>query len=507
VRASDGSAADCGAAATLGETARANGLDFLAVVDHVTSAQGTTTVEAFEQVYALVNSLDDPGNGFVTLPGAEIFVELPDGSELGHRSLLMFGDAAALAGVRMGDLQPSGSTSNNVTECAALSDFMDGLTAAFGPALLIPHHPGVKKPMPTDWDCHDPRWAPVVEAYSEHGSSFDSTSTFDVPWSGYEASGTVRTAIDPAQYGHVLGFVAGTDNHDTHPGQTCGTDSVLDNHPYGGGLTAVVLPEGEPFDRTAIHEAFVARHTYATTGARIPLMVEVRTEDGRVSAGMGDPLTVYESDNVIVEARLPDDALAAIVEVQGYTPSGKFDMPRLTGGTFRATLTASEVSEYVYVSVSIDTARWWTEGCADGGDTNRDLLWSSPTWVTITEPDRDGDGYTESAGDCDDTNALVNPDASEACGIPDGDYDCDGVPAASDPDCAEDTAVDSGADSGDSGAGPDTDTDADSATDAPLDEDDPGCGCSSGARGSYAGWGALALALAWGLRRRHKEIA
>ena len=43
VRASDETPADCGSVADLGETALANGLDFLATVDHVTSAAATTT--------------------------------------------------------------------------------------------------------------------------------------------------------------------------------------------------------------------------------------------------------------------------------------------------------------------------------------------------------------------------------------------------------------------------------------------------------------------------------
>jgi hypothetical protein len=42
------------------------------------------------------------------------------------------------------------------------------------------------------------------------------------------------------------------------------------------------------------------------------------------------------------------------------------------------------------------------------------------------EVDGDGDGYVQSTGDCDDTDAAVNPDATEVCG--DGrDNDCDGV--------------------------------------------------------------------------------
>jgi hypothetical protein len=58
------------------------------------------------------------------------------------------------------------------------------------------------------------------------------------------------------------------------------------------------------------------------------------------------------------------------------------------------------------------------DGQTDVGGWN--LLVASP------DADNDGDGYTENLGDCDDTNAAVNPDADEICG--DGiDQDCDGA--------------------------------------------------------------------------------
>jgi MYXO-CTERM domain-containing protein len=127
--------------------------------------------------------------------------------------------------------------------------------------------------------------------------------------------------------------------------------------------------------------------------------------------------------------------------------------------------------------------------------------------VRIAEPDADGDGYTPSSGDCDDADAGANPAADEACAEPEADRDCDGAPAASDTDCIEDTAVDSGAASADTGAGPTPDTDTD--TVEPSDEAPP-CGCASGppnARGATAVWATLALALAAHLRRRHQESA
>jgi hypothetical protein len=440
IRASDETPADCGSVADLGGIALANGLDFLATVDHVTSAAATTTEEAFEMVFQGVNDLHDPPGGFVTLPGAEVFVELPGGAELGHRSLLLFGTKATLSGVTMGDLQPSGSLSNEVSHCAALSAFMNGLESAFGPALLIPHHPGVDKPMATDWSCHDPRWAPVVEAYSEHGSSFDSASGFDPPWSGFAASGTVREALDPAVHGHRLGLVGGTDNHDTHPGDVCRTDTVLDHHPYGGGLTGAVLEVPGSFDRVGLYEAFRARRTYTTTGPKLPVVVEVVGGPEAATATMGEELVLPPDTGVSVQVRLPAADDWTVSDVVALGPTSQWHLERTEAGHWEVWIPPDELESYVLIDVFVDGTLWFEDGCADGGDDAMEHLWLSPVWFGSAEPsvvDVDDDGVSVEEGDCDDTNPFVYPGAPEACHMEGADHDCDGVPSQLDPDCDE----------------------------------------------------------------------
>src|SRR5262249_30028684 len=142
----------------------------------------------------------------------------------------------------------------------------------FGPMLLLPHHPALQSPMATDWSCYDAHFSPSVEVYSEHGSSEGGGSTFDPPWSTYVQSGSVDWALDPEGPDLELGFFGGTDSHDTKPGSVCDRDLMQLQFPYGGGLTVAVLPDGQRFDRAAIHDALVTRHTYETSGPLMPVV-------------------------------------------------------------------------------------------------------------------------------------------------------------------------------------------------------------------------------------------
>lgn len=498
---------DCGSYLDVVTTARENGLDFLAVVDHVTSARATTDAVSWQAVYDVVLAGNDEENGFVTIPGAEIFVEHDGGVDYGHKSLLLFGDDATLAGFTMSDAQPSGSTSNEVSACGDLTTFMDGLTAEFGDALLLPHHPGVDKPMPTDWACHDPTYAPAAEVYSEHGSSLDRHSDFDVSWNGYdvEYQCTVEEALDPAIWDIKLGFAAGSDNHDTHPGDVCRMDSVLVNHPYAAGLTAVVLDEGASFTRAAIYEAFQARRTYATTGPMLPVVV-VYASGGETLGGMGEAWDWAAAADLDVTVRVPAELEAAVVGVTLQGPGVSWPATAAGDGAYTVTIPAADVPAYLFPDVSVSGAAWWPEGCQTGGDYDEEHVWVSPTWFAggTTPVDVDEDGYAE-AEDCDDNDPRINPGAVEGCHNSKDD-DCDELVDELDPDCA-----DTGEDTGDSGqdSGEDTDLpdsgDSDEPTDSPADTGTPPAPAGHrfcGAPLAPAAW--LSLASLAMLRRRRR---
>lgn len=509
----EGQPASCGAFAEYGATARTNGLDFVGTVDHVNKTAGERPSRVdFENVLKAVNGLNEDG-AFVTLPGAEVFFELEDGTELGHKSLLLFGDEATLATLELQDLQGSPMETSMVADCAAIATFMATLTATWGPALLIPHHPGAQKPMATDWTCHDASFGPLVEVYSEHGNSVreeDLEAGYDPLWSGYVPEGVAHAALDPDGHALQLGFAGGSDNHDTHPGQTCALDTVRTEHWYGGGLTVALIDPATTFTRAALHEAFAARRTYATSGPRVPAVVTYTT-DGGATLGMGEALADWDprtDGGLDVEVRLPASAAAAVVEVALVSPTDRVAMTADGNGGWTSRVDAAEVEPWYYAHVVLDTDVLWEEGCEDGQNENAgvddrlDHLWLSPTFFGAGDPvdcDADDDGHDDAlcgGDDCDDADATAFLGATEACD--DGaDDDCDGDADAADSDCVQDTG-DTGdtADSGEGDSGADTD-EADSGDEPPTSRCD-GCTTGAGSPGSFL----AALAALTLLRRR-----
>jgi hypothetical protein len=121
-------------------------------------------------------------------------------------------------------------------------------------AILVPHH--VAYDHGVDWALVEEEVSPVVEIFSEHGSSERDTGPY--PMRGHSGGpGDARfTAQHGLSLGRRFGFTAGTDNHDGYPGG------------YGLGLTGVWA---EANTREAIAEALRSRRTVAVTGDRIAI--------------------------------------------------------------------------------------------------------------------------------------------------------------------------------------------------------------------------------------------
>jgi len=126
---------------------------------------------------------------------------------------------------------------------------------------MIPHHLAYPRGRRgVNWEAFDESCTPVVEIYSEHGNSEEDRGSygyFTHSMGGRETANTARSALDS---GLRFGFVGSSDDHAGFPGA------------YGEGLMAALVTD---FSRGAIFEAIRARRTYALTGDRIELDLEV----------------------------------------------------------------------------------------------------------------------------------------------------------------------------------------------------------------------------------------
>ncbi len=424
----------CGALADVFGTARDNGLDFVAITDHVNGTAALTAAQ-FADLNARVVAANDPSGGFVTIPGAEVWFTIRGTDQrLGHKTLLLFGDDATVSGLTLVDMRPG--TTSTVGACEDIWTWMDGLSTSFGDAMLIPHHPAVQMPMHNDWSCHDPTWEPAVEVYSEHGSSLHDDG-YDTPGEGIYEDFTVHSALDPDRYGLSFGFVGGTDSHDTRPGDVCGTDTEQPTHLYGGGLTVAVLDASASFDRSTLHDAIRERRTYVTTGPALPMTI-AWSAGGHQLGGLGDALDTPVTLDLEASVSFPVDRDGHVLAVDLVGPDGSWSLCGDGAGNWTGSVPAGEVPAWLYVAVEIDGAGWYGAGaCADGGD-DIEWLWGSPSTIRTWEDDADGDGASLWTGDCDDTDDASYPGAPETwydgvdqdcAGDDDFDQDGDGVAA------------------------------------------------------------------------------
>ena len=139
-------------------------------------------------------------------------------------------------------------------------------------SLTIPFHPALAR-NPMVWDYRHPKLEPVAEVYSCLGSAEGPNGAF--------AAETVpgcdlRAALAA---GARVGFIASSNSHDGHPGDSQGGRSTAYYHARGSGRLAVYAKE---FNRTGVLEALRARRVYATTGE--PIFLDFRLNDHRMGS-------------------------------------------------------------------------------------------------------------------------------------------------------------------------------------------------------------------------------
>jgi hypothetical protein len=305
------------------------GLDVVALTDH--DHWGILPVDQhpslWEEIQRETRRFHEPGR-FVTLPGYEWTSWI-----YGHRHVLWFrGDATLYS-----SLDPATESPQQLW------------SALEGQAALTFAHHSAGGPIPTDWDiAPDPRFEPVTEIASVHGSS----EALDSPHPIYDPirGNFVRDALDR---GHRLGFIGSGDGHDGHPGLAQLASPI-------SGLAAILSEENT---RDAVLGALRERRCYATNGPRILLRAAVGPH--RMGSSIPRPQ----------EGSLTEELF---VHVVGTAPLERVDLIRSGAvvesleirdaleARFRSTLRELRSGEYVYVRAVQE----------DGG-----AAWSSPVFV------------------------------------------------------------------------------------------------------------------------------
>lgn len=122
-------------------------------------------------------------------------------------------------------------------------------------AIVVPHHTAYERGV--DWEGFDAALSPVVEIFSEHGSSERDSGLHPMLGHSGGPAGYQYTVQHGLALGKRFGFTAGTDNHDGYPGG------------YGLGLTGIWAEENT---RAGLFDALKKRRTTAVTGDRIEVL-------------------------------------------------------------------------------------------------------------------------------------------------------------------------------------------------------------------------------------------
>jgi hypothetical protein len=255
----------------------------------------------------------------------------------GHRHVLYFTDTGPL-----------------LSSLAPTTDHPEELWGALAgtSALTVAHHPA-GGPIPIDWTiAPDPRFEPVVEVSSVHGSS----EAADSPQRIYNAV-PGHYARDALDRGYQLGFIGSGDTHDGHPG--------LGHLASGTGGLAAILSEDRT--RAGVLAALRARRTYATNGPRIVLRFSVDTTPmgGTLPAS---PATAAHAVAVRVVATAPLERLDLVRSGQVVAST---EGDNRLDATWTVEIPHLDAGEYVYTRVVQ----------RDGG-----LAWSSPIFSSTNTP-------------------------------------------------------------------------------------------------------------------------
>ena len=253
-----------------------------------------------------------------------------------------------------------------------------------------------------------------------HGNSRDveAVAPYDPPILGVEPDSTVNAALNGTPGPVLLGIVGGTDFHDSKPGMVCHLDGHQTGHMYGGSLTAVFSDQG--LTRSAVHQALIDRHTMATSGPMIPAMLRVFDDEGALLARTGEQLHAEADEELVLRVDLPPAASPYVVHTEIFDSEGATrSMTELEAGVFELQLSDLQPPWWGYAVITLEGDAWYADQgvtCDDGGDDDREKLWTSPVWIAPMQGDDD-----DSTGPQDDDDSVGPQDDDDSGGEADDD--------------------------------------------------------------------------------------
>lgn len=304
-------------------------LDIAALTDH--DHWGVRFIDQhpdmWEQIKAVTKRFHEPER-FVTLLGYEWTSWI-----YGHRHVIYFADDGELYS----------SMDERYEHPLDLWDALSG-----SEALTFAHH-SAGGPVATDWSiAPDPRFEPVTEIISVHGSSEAADSPARI-----RASVPGNFVRDVLDRGYQFGLIGSGDSHDGHPGLAHLASPT-------GGIAAILADE---CTRDSVLEALRARRVYATSGARIVLRTSL------AGHRMGEAFTAESLGGKPAELRIHIVGTAPLASVE-VVRSGTIYAGMEGGdqGEVIANLDLEDLQagEYVYVRVIQ----------SDNG-----MAWSSPFFI------------------------------------------------------------------------------------------------------------------------------
>jgi hypothetical protein len=310
-------------------------LDFAAITDHITYADGEANVTKWEIAKKATDAFNSPGK-FVTLHGYEPWFG-PLDFRYAHANVYF----------------PDGSAPYIPMERPKEEVWAE--VARYG-GMIVPHHTGYGRHgmRMKDWEAF--RWdrSPVVEIFSAHGNSeaYDA----DKPFIDKTEWAFVQDALGR---GLKLGFVGGSDYHQAFTGSRIQLGQFPANinachFQYRCGYTAAWANR---LDRETIYETMFGRRTYATSGGRMIIRFKINGEQmGGTSRGGSRKIEAFAAGEGVLEK----------IEVVKNNEVIHVEEPDALWAGFELEDGAEREEDFYYLRVKQ----------RDG-----ELGWSSPIWV------------------------------------------------------------------------------------------------------------------------------